>query len=302
MSTETKQTPDQPVQELEDVLPAFETVSADEVIDEDPELIKGVLRTGQKVLLIGASKTFKSHLAVDMALSLTQAGTEWLGNQVTSSCPVVYVNPEISSRSMRKRVQYMAVGSGKTKSMENLQLVNLRGYRLTITQVVSSLILRHRQRVAKGLPPVRAYVMDSIYYLMAGVDENSSNEVIDRILVELDRLIEQTGAAVIVVLHKNKSGSGSRFDSASGTGAWGRWADGTVTMTAIPSSDDLRYFKAEYDLRDLTPHKDTYFSCSIPHITLIDQADIPKKETKKANASTTPARVPTRSTGGRKTS
>ena len=73
----------------------------DQPIELAPELIKGMLRQGHKMLIAGPSKAGKSFSLIQLAIAIAE-GRQWFGFDCAQG-KVLYVNLELDDRSARVR-------------------------------------------------------------------------------------------------------------------------------------------------------------------------------------------------------
>lgn len=182
-----------------------------------PELIKGMLYRGAKGMVAGPSKSRKTFVLTDLAVSVA-SGLPWLGFD-TISCPVIYINLELQNfayRSRRRQIQ-------KAKNhVQDIPLFSwhLRGYAMTLEAIQEQLI-----RVCK-LEGIGLIVLDPIYKIGDAGDENNAKEV-GRLLNEFERLGKECNASTVFAHHyaKGTASDKSAIDRASGSGVWARDPD-----------------------------------------------------------------------------
>lgn len=230
----------------------------DEVPPRNPEIIKGVLRAGHKMILSAPSKAGKSFLATELALAVSQ-GERWLGLQCEKGV-VLYVNFELDRAEFENRMaDILVMVPWKFRERFNLPILHLRGKSLSLDETIS------RISTAAGKYKPELVVIDPLYKMLDGVDENSNSEMAGLLKV-FDRLME-TGCAVLIVHHYAKGGGRGKdqIDRAAGAGAIARDADTFVTMSEIPLSTEQRQlldfsdtdpaFRVEFSLRAFPKHR-----------------------------------------------
>ncbi len=187
--------------------------------DDPPAVIEGMLARGSVCLLQGASKTNKSWTAKEIGIRVSQ-GQVWLGKKCNAN-RVLYVNAEIRSRVLRKRLKLLmdrkvlgAIPLGQ------LDLLNLRGCDATIDSLT--------QDICDDIHPGHygLIIIDPIYTLLGDREENA-NEDIAQVIKLLHKITEHTGAAVMFVHHHSKGQQGGKrsLERSSGAGAFGRGPD-----------------------------------------------------------------------------
>ncbi len=105
------------------IVDAADFVAAE--LTEPAALIAGVLHQGSKLVIGGGSKSFKTWTLLDLALSVSHGG-EWLGN-ATAKGQVLFLNFEIQSWSIQRRIAAIATAKGITIERGQLSIMNLRG-------------------------------------------------------------------------------------------------------------------------------------------------------------------------------
>jgi hypothetical protein len=224
-----------------------EIVDACDLLDrpmpEPPELVQGLFREGEKAVIGGQSKSMKSWAAIDLAISVSQGVPFW-GRQ-TSKGRVLIVNLELPLWNLRKRIRQISQAKG-IPDLERGQLLTwtLRGHSLTALQLREHL----RRMVGDRLVLV---VVDPLYKLTAGMDENSAGEM-GSVMATLEGITRDTGAALLIPAHFAKGSPGAKqsIDRISGSGVFARDPDALLTLTALENPDT---FTLEANLRTLPP-------------------------------------------------
>lgn len=192
-----------------------------------PELIKGILRKGHKMLLSGGSKTGKSMLMIQLAVAVASGG-EWLGRRCEKG-KVLYVNLEIDKDSFGNRLLNVCGARGTDLSMigDNLDVWSLRGYSLPLDKLVPRLIRRCKDKA------YTAVIIDPIYKVMMG-DENKAGDMA-QFCNQFDKIAAALGCSVIYVHHFSKGTQGQKasIDRASGSGVFARDPDAILTITKL---------------------------------------------------------------------
>ena len=91
-------------------------------MNEPPELVEGILHQGSKMYVGGASKSNKTWVLLDLALSVAN-GVPWLGF-ITTKAKVLHCNFEIQREFIRKRIEAI---KDERNITEDFDLWNLRG-------------------------------------------------------------------------------------------------------------------------------------------------------------------------------
>ena len=198
-------------------------------LKEPDELIQGILRRKRKMLLSGPSKSAKSCMLMELAVSLTE-GIPWLGFQCKKS-NVLYVNLELEGSTACFRIKRIYEEFGiNAKHDDCLIFWNLRGYSNTI-QVLADPIVRicHELRID-------VVIIDPIYKVLNG-DENNAGEI-GKVCNTLDWIAREGNCAVIFSHHHSKGAKGNRqvLDRSSGSGVFGRDPDAILDLIQLEPS------------------------------------------------------------------
>lgn len=211
-----------------------------------PELIRGVLRQGHKLMLAAQSKAGKTWSMICLALAVANGyerlegpgwrdggGAEWLGRECRRG-EVVLFDGEMDVDSLWNRIDTVAramwpndtPGQRRARG-DRLHVRSLRGDRDTNAEGVLAML-----KDGFGDEPPALVVIDPIYKLMEG-DENSNSET-RPFLKSLDA-IAAWGAAVATTHHhaKGKAGERSVIDRAAGAGAFARDPDAFIDLTSL---------------------------------------------------------------------
>ena len=220
------------VESVNDDLPDFENLADewDEMPPKAPELIKGVLREGHKMLIVGGSKTGKSFLQIELCISIAE-GIPWIGWECAQG-RVLYVNLELDRASCLWRFKdvYTAM-KRKPKWLTNIDIWNLRGESENMKDLVPKLVRRAKKHRYKAI------IIDPIYKVLTG-DENSAEQMAI-FCNQFDRICKETGAAAIYCHHHSKGSQGGKrsMDRASGSGVFARDPDALLDFIELPLDD-----------------------------------------------------------------
>lgn len=195
------------------------------------ELIKGILRIRDKMLLSGPSKAGKSFALMELCVALAEGG-EWFGWQCRKS-KVLYVNLELTASSCRARFYDVFRAMGKTNVGDVIPW-NLKGHGKALSSLKKALVRRVKKTGAEVI------IIDPIYKVMMG-DESSAKDI-SEFTNTLDEVIEESGASLIYCHHHSKGYQGEKrsIDRASGSGVFGRDADAIVDMIELDPDDEAR--------------------------------------------------------------
>ena len=223
------------IEGINDDLPDFENYAdvSDNLPQLAPELIKGILRQGHKMLLAGPAKAGKSFALIELAAAIA-SGTEWFGFQCAKG-KVLYVNFEIDRPSYLHRIDSVCKAMNIPKSdFQNIDFWYLRGQSVPMDKLTPKLI---RRALKKNY---MAIIIDPIYKVITG-DENSAEEMA-KFCNQFDKIAHDLKCAVIYCHHHSKGAQGGKqsMDRASGSGVFARDPDALVDMLELPISEPLR--------------------------------------------------------------
>jgi hypothetical protein len=213
-----------------------------EPLPQPPELVRGILHLGSKLVFGGDSKSFKTWSLLDLAFSVAH-GLPWLSFETTQGRSL-FLNFEIQPWSWQKRIQSVAKAKGVTLEPGRMALINLRGKAARF-----DFLLPQIQEAAKQ--DFALIVLDPIYKLYGGADENKAGDVA-ALLNAIEDLAVQTGAAVAFGAHFSKGNQAAKqnIDRISGSGVFARDPD-TLLIFTRHEEDDA--FTVESVLRNFAP-------------------------------------------------
>jgi hypothetical protein len=173
-------------------------LTAAEVIKRPPPevLVEGLLFRSTLALLYGRPKSYKSFLALDLALSVA-GGRDW-GDRTTAQGPVVYVAAE-GLAGLGKRIQAweQAYGFKRRATGEEFCVLPEKVRLLELGDVAALVDL------ARLVQP-RLVVLDTLNRCLVGGDENDSEDM-GRAVDAIDQ-VRQASTTVLVVHHADKAG------------------------------------------------------------------------------------------------
>lgn len=211
-----------------------------------PEVIRGMLRQGHKLMIVGPSKLGKSWNSIALAYAVANGG-EWLGFSCEQG-EVCLVDGEMDPDSFDNRCDRVARalwpgddGAATMARGARISVVSLRGTGMGMSGLMREL------RAYYGDRPPELVIIDPIYKLEEG-DENSNSDMRE-FVAGLDAIASWSlaegdapradGPAVAFTHHSAKGGVGGRAveDSGSGAGVFGRDPDAIVRMAPIEIAD-----------------------------------------------------------------
>ena len=191
-----------------------------------PELIRGILRRGHKMLIAGPSKAGKSFLLIELAIAIAE-GSTWLGFSCAQG-RVLYVNLEIDPASCIDRfiTIYGKLGFS-TPHSDNIVIWNLRGHALPLDRLVPILVRRMKDE------QFAAVIIDPIYKVITG-DENNASDM-GAFCNQFDKICTEMGASAIYCHHHSKGAQGGKkaMDRASGSGVFARDPDAQLDVIEL---------------------------------------------------------------------
>ena len=222
------------IESINDDLPDFENLS--EFFEDPPPLapplIDGILRQGHKMLIAGPSKAGKSFALIELAIAIAEGGT-WFGFNCTQG-KVLYVNLELDDASCKRRLidVYRAMKIAP-RSIDNIDMWNLRGYSVPMDRLAPMLIRRAAKR------GYIAVIIDPIYKVLTG-DENSAEQMA-RFCNQFDKVCTELGCSVIYCHHHSKGSQGGKrsMDRASGSGVFARDPDALLDLTELEVTEKI---------------------------------------------------------------
>jgi hypothetical protein len=221
--------PEESGQELPPIEDAATLIASEIVLP--PDIIEGVAHRGGKIVLGGASKAFKTHTLVDMAVSVA-SGREWIGFQ-SKRGRVLFINFEIPSAFFIKRIAVICEAKGVTLEARYLDVWNLRGY-ATSSEMLLPLLLK---RIARG--HYLLIIIDPSYKLLGGRSDENRTGDIAALLNDFERLAVKTEAAVAFGAHYSKGNQSGKesIDRIGGSGVWARDPDSILNFTKHEEED-----------------------------------------------------------------
>jgi hypothetical protein len=194
-------------------------------IEQPPELVSGLIHQGTMTMINAPSKSMKSWLMFQLALSVASGG-KFLGRE-TSKADVLIVNPEIREPFMQQRMRQLAAAMKSNDcglDMNAVRILNLRGESFMIETLID--------QIAEAAEGFGLVCLDSLYQLLGDRDENAARDM-GNLLRGLDKIATSGGAAFLFTHHFAKGNAASKdvLDRSSGSGVLARYPDGIITMT-----------------------------------------------------------------------
>lgn len=243
-------------------------------IVEPPQLIKGLLHQGEKLVLGGGSKSFKSWALIDMLLSVSH-GLPWLSFE-TARTRALYLNLELPPWAMQQRLEGIAREIKLTLEPSQFDVWKLRGFSAPYDRMLPQL----EDIIGGGNYGLIA--LDPIYKVYGQLDENSAG-VVAELMNALEQLIANVKAALAFTAHFPKGNQALKdsIDRISGSGVFARDPDALLMLTR---HEEENAFTVEATLRSFPPVEPFVVRWGFP---LFDRAaDLDPRRLKKCRGRT----------------
>jgi hypothetical protein len=185
-----------------------------------PPLIDGLLRQGESMNIVGASKAGKSWLIHGLAVSVAN-GLWWLGREVQRG-RVLVIDNELHSETFAERLRSVCREIGNGASLEGIDSMLLRGVsdRSDIFGIAARL-----SKIKPGRYQLIA--IDALYRALPAGTSESDNAAVMRVYNGVDEIARMTGAAIVLNHHASKGDQSNKSvtDVGSGAGSISRAAD-----------------------------------------------------------------------------
>jgi hypothetical protein len=232
----------------------LESFTAEDLRDEyremRPVVIDGLLRCGETMNLVSATKKNKSWLLISLALSIA-AGRPWLGRFKTTAGRVLLIDNELHEETYSDRLYRVAneMGIDWDEVAPKVTVINFRG-RLVETEQDPRTgkarkryldIMRLRKKLHAAYRPTEfSFVgIDALYrFFPLGTSEND-NGAIARVYNELDGLARGLHCGIACVHHSTKGDQSGKavVDVGSGASAQARSVDAHVVLREHTEDD-----------------------------------------------------------------
>lgn len=256
------------------LLPPFGNLDdIDQEIEDDPELVEGVLRYNEVALMTARAKRGKSWAMLDLAVAVA-TGREWMGHQCTQG-DVLYTDPELKPKSFKKRLKKICDARGVDYEEVKRHIVpwNLRGAFTTSGDAPDIVSIGHDIELSGR--KFDLVILDSISaFLEPGQEENDNAYVRRFITGHVARIAKATGGAVVMIHHEGKGATGDRSaeDRARGAGAWVDCPDVVLQMSAIyPDNQETEDAMADLGV----PYPAHTYGRRIECVAIRDNAEFP---------------------------
>jgi hypothetical protein len=263
---------DSPAEEQSQTLPPIR--SAEELLlnppQKPPEVVEGLLHQGCKMVLGGASKSNKTWVLTDLAISVA-AGVSWW-EFPTVQGRVLYLNFELPEAFFAERIKLVTSAKNVDPS-KALDVWNLRGYAADFEKLEPEITRKAGRKYT-------LICLDPTYKLLGGRDENRAGDIAS-LLNGFERLAVETNAAIAFGAHFSKGNQAAKesIDRIGGSGVFARDPDTILTMTRHEQDGA---FIVEPILRNHAPIKPFVIDWAFPLMKRADDLDPAKL--RQANA------------------
>jgi KaiC/GvpD/RAD55 family RecA-like ATPase len=167
-------------------------------------LVEDMIVRSEAAVLAGDGGVGKSFITMALALAIAGGDDTFLGRKLMHHGPVVYVDEENSEGLVLQRLN--ALGYDKDKHAKNLEYIWYAGVDL----------LNEPEKLLEETLEVEPVlvVIDSLSRVTLGAEENSNPDMTRLMRGGVIPIARDTGAAVLLVHHTDKQGSGPRGASA----------------------------------------------------------------------------------------
>jgi AAA domain len=212
-------------------------------MEKPKPLIDGLLDCGSRILFGGGSKTFKTWMQCDLALSLA-TGTPWLGF-TTHKVRVLYVNLELKDYYMQKRLADIRAAKVICVNQDELFVWNLRGVCFSRHELVEKLLKLTQQL------EIAIVFIDPFYKLLSPLEDENNQTQMGEVLRAFDPL-GQADVTTSLGIHYSKGNQAAKEpeDRISGAGTITRDCDNAITLT---KHEEKLAFTIDFIVRDHAP-------------------------------------------------
>ena len=187
-----------------DALDEYELLSIDD-LDNLPDvewIVRNVLARASLGLLFGAPGSWKTFVALDLALTLAYDVASWLEQPANTGASVLYIASE-GATGLGRRIKAWRRKHGHEKASDRFHLIRAPLSFMNANDVAKLVRTLDTYTAKHGAPAL--IVVDTVSRVLPGADENLQKDM--TIFVQAcDALRLRYGAAVLGVHHTNKAG------------------------------------------------------------------------------------------------
>ena len=194
-------------------------------------LVKGLICQGDTTMIVGEPNVGKSWISLSLAVAMADNKSQWLGHEVQNHGKVLYIDEENPHDVVYHRLRQLGA-----ENLTGLRYLHRQGVRLD-------------RNFDKLLDEAIAYepsmiVLDSLTRFHTR-DENNAGEMASLFNDSINVLCRETGAAVVLLHHTNKSDSNSSYVKTRGSSDIGAAIDcGIEARKTGANSFNLVHFKS----------------------------------------------------------
>jgi hypothetical protein len=191
-----------------------------------PVVIDGVLRVGETMNIIAASKTGKTWSRDDLAISMA-LGLPWMGLYQCHPAPVLILDNELHAESLTYRLLRVAEGRGVTLAniADKIHVQSLRGKLMDLFALRSYL---------KQFKPGQfgAIIIDAFYRTLPVDTDENDNGAMANLYNTIDQYADELQTSFVLIHHASKGSQAGKAitDIGSGAGSMSRAADTHLVM------------------------------------------------------------------------
>lgn len=217
-------------------------------IEAQDDIIEGGILQRKSIMVVGGiSKQGKSIFVLNMGLSLATKKPFLLQFNIPNPQRVLYVQAEISERSMQKRLIKLAEAESISSDIlnDNLVLINDKGIKLDRARDLKTIgqIVDHYK--------IDVLIIDPMYKFHSG-DENKASDM-TRFFDGLDTLVSDFNCSIVLVHHFGKPSQDNKRHGAMqlrGSIAIFDYADSYISLNRKSGNEPRNYIKATFELRN----------------------------------------------------
>lgn len=190
-------------------------------------------------LISGDPKTYKTYVAIDIAMSLIAQSKVFDTYEAYCKGPVVFISPEFDTRKRfielanSRYIDYKKFSNLYMPSREQLEFIGWNKDKDAIIEIV------------KQVRPV-LLVLDPLSYIFDG-DINKNDEVLEMIR-DLKKIIKEYGTTILLTHHNNRMNNEKRMNNVSGASAITRSADSIIYLERFKEDEEQDIFKTDEEL------------------------------------------------------
>lgn len=160
-------------------------------------LVKGLICKGDTTLIVGEPNVGKSWISLSLAVAMADKSSAWLGHDMQNHGKVLYIDEENPHDVVYHRLHQLGA-----YNLENLRYLHRQGIRLdrNFDKLLDEAVAFEPSMI----------VLDSLTRFHTK-DENNAGEMAGLFNDSINVLCRETGAAVIILHHTNKSDSNSSY-------------------------------------------------------------------------------------------